>query len=142
MNAPTIQSVRQMPTLPTSLAIAPGVANIPLPITLEMKRMYALLHPKFLPRAVVSGSTSFSTDLSGWISATFSSRDVTDFAVLLKLDRNGDGDGGRLQRRGSRSDMSSPTAVIPRQKQTKGVSALETEANDMGVWKLCLKVLA
>jgi hypothetical protein len=82
MIAPITQRVRVKPTLPTDLTMDPGVAKIPLPITLEMIKTYADPQPKFLPDAAVSGITSYSTvrDISG---STPSSSELDVFEKLL-----------------------------------------------------------
>jgi len=58
--APTTHSVKLNPILPTDEAIAPGVANIPLPITLEIIMMNALDQWRVRPTTAVSGRTSSS----------------------------------------------------------------------------------
>lgn len=60
--------------LPADLTTAPGVAKMPLPMTRDMIKMYALLHPKLRPSTAVSGSTSSSRDrvdamVPGWVLA-------------------------------------------------------------------------
>ena len=62
MIAPTTQRERLRPTLPTDFTIAPGVAKMPLPITREMTRMYALGQLIVLPSIEVSGITSSSIE--------------------------------------------------------------------------------
>jgi hypothetical protein len=82
MRAPTTQSVRVKPMLPTDLTIEPGVAKIPLPITLEMIKTYADPQPRFRPKAAVSGITSYSMarDISG---SPPSSSELDAFEMLL-----------------------------------------------------------
>ena len=45
INAPTTHNTRVIHILPTERTIDPGVAKIPLPITRDMMRMYALHQP-------------------------------------------------------------------------------------------------
>jgi hypothetical protein len=84
IRAPAIQSNNVIPTLPTDRKIAPGVAKIPLNITQDMVKMYALLHPRLRPSTAVSGRTSFSTDRSrGLQFLSDASSSFPDFHMLL-----------------------------------------------------------
>ena len=105
--APTTHNVKLRPMLPTEEAIAPGVANIPLPTTRDMMMMNALDQCRVRPTTAVSGRTSSSrVRCSGYISDG-----AMDNELSVDLRRRGVSTSGSERRRGSDSGGVMATAA-------------------------------